>query len=164
MLFRSHDGNRRKRINAARRPVHGRYCGNRAKTSENVAERTQTDQHAPAARITAVTLGNCETSGKRWTHGQNVLKTWRNGRNGGKRKHDGRKRTEKGSTCPDVRFTAVTVGIGQKRRENVAKRVETWPIGRNGGKRLNVTRSPRSRRLRCKSGEPCKNGVGRAET
>ena len=26
---------------------------------------------------------------------------------------------------PDVRFTAVTVGIGQKLRENVAKRVES---------------------------------------
>ena len=106
----------------AARPKRWKNGGRTAETSENVAERTQTDQHAPAARFTAVTLGNCETSGKRWTHGQNVLKPWRNG---GKRKHDGRKRTEKGSTCPDVRFTAVTVGIGQKRRENVAKRVET---------------------------------------
>ena len=32
------------------------------------------------------------------------------------------KRTD---NVPDVRFTAVTVGIGQKRRENVAKRVES---------------------------------------
>ena len=32
---------------------------------------------------------------------------------------------ENGRNVPDVRFTAVTVGIGQKLRENVAKRVES---------------------------------------
>jgi hypothetical protein len=43
-------------------------------------------------------------------------------------------RRENGRNVPDVRFTAVTVGIGQKLRENVAKRVKNVVERPNGGK------------------------------
>ena len=42
-----------------------------------------------------------------------------------KRRKTETRRTKTDVRAPAARFTAVTVGIGQKRRENVAKRVET---------------------------------------
>ena len=42
-----------------------------------------------------------------------------------KRRKTETRRTKTDVRAPAARFTAVTVGIGEKRRENVAKRVET---------------------------------------
>jgi len=93
----------------------------------------------------------------RWGSGRIVGKRCQRGRYGGNRgrsaetEENGGTTMEtdaNGSTRPDARFTAVTVGIGQKRRK-------TWP---NGRKRINMPRPPGSRPLRWETAKRRENG------